>query len=629
MWIGQDCQTFDVDSHTLSYSACATSLPTLCTNNNANSPTIQINGSPVAKAVIGTRDSHSFRFLGIPYAQAPVGALRFQRPVRLPTSTTIKETPILDATQFGSVCPQETGTDMNINRATESEDCLFLNVFTPSVNNPMMMNGTPKLPVIVYFHGGGFVKYAGSSLFFEPGPLVSRGRVVVVTFNYRLGLLGVLENERLLSRSTLPGNLFLHDQIMALEWVQENIIHFGGDPTRVTLMGESAGAISIRAMLVIPKAWPLYHNIISQSDPVNMVFYNSRRVSSGILGANAMRLLNCTDLTCLQTVELSKILQAQEKVSEEFSATFNRSTPLTTFMPTIDGDLIKMDFLATLKGLGSNGSSSSAGGNDVLIHPTVRILWGSTHDESGSIMPTTIVPLSGQVSLFRQYFHDSRADVYLSPESFSIYPLHNNNNNNNKYENPSEDDSVRARLVKASTDLYFFCPRFYLAQRFPESYHRNIFHFRFIRGKHLGASSTLTQEFCSLPGTNRVCHFDDVVVSFGNMMGLGLVPSAEDARFARQVIDRFTLFAKFGHPNVHLRLPTAAAAGDIVSQKGLGLELDNPDVTGLVWEPFHPATRPVLELGLDSTMSFNAGRDTCEWTEKQNVFDFSSEQATS
>lgn len=135
-----DCQTYNLRTHTIGRTDCQTKLPAVCTN-KAPAP-IQVTGAKAFGTVIGTRDSNSFRFLGIPYALPPVGALRFRPPEPAPPAASH------DARQFGAVCPQETGTDYRLNRATESEDCLFLNVFTPSVKEV----GEPsKLPVIVKF----------------------------------------------------------------------------------------------------------------------------------------------------------------------------------------------------------------------------------------------------------------------------------------------------------------------------------------------------------------------------------------------------------------------------------------------------------------------------------------------
>jgi len=224
----------------------------------------------------GYRDQNSFRFLGIPYAQAPVGNLRFAAPKKwtLADNKQGNASKIMDATQFGNVCtqlsyggePMNKTTDTLILGAEESEDCLFLNVYTPALKK----NRAEGLPVMVYVHGGSYTSFSGSSPSFEPGNLVSRGGVVVVNLNYRLSIFGLFENVPAISRSEAPGNLAVRDQISALLWVRENIGTFGGNPGKVTIFGESAGAYSMRALISAPTAFGLYSNVIFQSDLLGM-----------------------------------------------------------------------------------------------------------------------------------------------------------------------------------------------------------------------------------------------------------------------------------------------------------------------------------------------------------------------
>ncbi|KAF9368645.1 hypothetical protein CPB97_004404 [Podila verticillata] len=568
VWIGNGCQTYNLRTHTVGRTDCQTKLPAVCTNKTP--APIQVTGAKAFGTVIGTRDSNSFRFLGLPYALPPVGALRFRPPEPAPPAASH------DARQYGAVCPQETGTDYRLNQVADSEDCLFLNVFTPSVK---AVGEPSKLPVIVYIHGGGFKQYGGSNIFFEPGNLVSRGRVVVVTFNYRLGLLGLLENESIIPRSILPGNLFLRDQILALQWVQDNIAAFGGDPSNVTLMGESAGAVSIRALLVIPQAYGLYRNVISQSDVIGAPFHEAS-TTSGIMGQTAMNILQCVDLPCLQALPLKAIIEAQDQVIAHYYKVYVRSVLMLPFLPTVDHDLLPADFYA----LAQQG----------LVNPTPHILWGSTHDENGIVMPPQPVDFPQYHATMVQYFRDDRVALL----------------ENSPYYQPdwTDPDTVRVTVVKAAVDLYFYCPRFLLAKLLPPQQQQTLYTFRFNRGKPLASTP---KDFCTMEG--HVCHFADVVVSFGNAMGIpGLGQSEDDARFARQVVDRFVTFAKTGDPNpVVLR-----------DDKGA---VENVDVTSVQWEPFWAGNRPVLELALESHVSHNAGAEACKWVEAQHVISFESD----
>jgi para-nitrobenzyl esterase len=196
-------------------------------------------------------------FKGIPYAEPPVGVLRW-----LPPQRKKPWTGILPATRFGKIAPQnESRLPMMKEFAAveaQSEDCLFLNVFTPGLNG--------QLPVMVWIHGGAFSMGSGSQSTFREGHLALKGNVVLVTINYRLGVLGFLNlNEITAGKIPATGNEGLLDQLAALEWVKENISEFGGDPGNVTIFGESAGAMSVASLMVMPSAAGLFHKTIIQS----------------------------------------------------------------------------------------------------------------------------------------------------------------------------------------------------------------------------------------------------------------------------------------------------------------------------------------------------------------------------
>ena len=193
-------------------------------------------------------------FEGVPYAAAPVGPLRWQPPV-----APVSWTAVRDATKPGSRCIQDTRVDPDYGRET-SEDCLNLTVWAPNGATP----DSPR-PVMVWIHGGGFLN--GSSDIYKSTRLAGRGDIVVVTINYRLGALGFLAHPALEARDGDRGNYGLADQQAALRWVRDNIAAFGGDPAKVTIAGESAGAISVCDHLVAPESNGLFRAAIMQSGP--------------------------------------------------------------------------------------------------------------------------------------------------------------------------------------------------------------------------------------------------------------------------------------------------------------------------------------------------------------------------
>jgi len=194
-------------------------------------------------------------FRGIPYAQAPVGELRFEPPRRIEhypqrvSASAFAPSPAQSPPML-VVAP---GVDIFAGIEEKSEDCLAVNVWTPGTSG--------SRPVMVFVYGGSFVRGSSAQVAYDGARIAREGDVVVVTLNYRLGALGFLDLD-------LPGwqtNLGLRDQLAALEWVRDNVAGFGGDPARVTVFGESAGAISISSLLASPASRGLFQRAIMQS----------------------------------------------------------------------------------------------------------------------------------------------------------------------------------------------------------------------------------------------------------------------------------------------------------------------------------------------------------------------------
>lgn len=245
-------------------------------------------------SVRGT-DTPVYSYLGIPFAKPPVGPLRFSRP-ELPEGWTGTR----KATALAPGCPQDSTMEdmllevMKITLAprTYSEDCLYLNVHTPV--SPT--NTQTKLPVMVWIHGGGFA--TGSAAFYDASPMAAYEGVVIVVIQYRLGMLGFFST----GDAAMPANLGMLDQVAALQWVQANVASFGGDPSSVTIFGESAGGISVSLLLVSPLASGLFHRAISESGTALLQGLISRDpMSSAQLVANktgcgmdtSQELVNC------------------------------------------------------------------------------------------------------------------------------------------------------------------------------------------------------------------------------------------------------------------------------------------------------------------------------------------------
>ena len=216
---------------------------------------------PVVQAPAGTVegevDGGARVFKGIPYAQPPVGQMRWKPPAPLPAWQGVRK-----ATAFGPACVQPRSSAPNIYTnppQSMSEDCLTLNIWAPP--------NSRHLPVFVWIHGGALVNGYSHERMYDGTRMAVRGDVIVVSINYRLGILGYLAHPELSRESAdgVSGNYGLQDQIAALRWVRRNIEAFGGDPANVTIAGESAGALSVMYLMASPLARGLFHKAVAQS----------------------------------------------------------------------------------------------------------------------------------------------------------------------------------------------------------------------------------------------------------------------------------------------------------------------------------------------------------------------------
>ena len=254
-------------------------------------------GGPVVRtangAVRGLASGAVDEFLGIPYAAPPVGALRWQPPQPAASWSGVRA-----ATQFAPHCPQVAGP---FGEASTSEDCLYLNVFTPA--------GGGLHPVMVWIHGGALV--SGESNDYDPAGLVADG-VTVVTINYRLGALGFLAPPALAGANGQSGDYGLMDQQAALRWVQRNIANFGGDPRNVTIFGESAGGLSVLSQVASPQARGLFQKAIAESGSYNLT--QASLASAETAGEAFATQAGCASQTaaCLRSLPVSTILADQD-----------------------------------------------------------------------------------------------------------------------------------------------------------------------------------------------------------------------------------------------------------------------------------------------------------------------------
>jgi para-nitrobenzyl esterase len=364
--------------------------------------------------VRGTTTSAGVReFLGIPYAAPPVGELRWRPPV--PHAPWFEP---LDATHFANHCPQ---TFSPFGIASTTEDCLFLNVFTSDNGDVRQLR-----PVMVWIHGGALV--TGESNDYDPTAMVQDG-VIVVTINYRLGALGFLAHPAFAAEKTDPdhdrdaatnfaGNYGLMDQQLALRWVRDNIIFFGGDPFNVTIFGESAGGLSVFSQLTSPPAANLFHKAIIESGAYNL---NTQSLATAEAAGTAFATAaGCSSQTaaCLRALPVATILANENPAG---------------YTPNIDGSFYPL----------SLGAALATG----QFHH-VPVIQGGNHDEWRLFVALDFDLTIGPIGNNEADYEAALATLvgpFLAPIVAGQYPLANF---------PSADLAFGA----AGTDAAFACP---------------------------------------------------------------------------------------------------------------------------------------------------------------------------
>ena len=376
-------------------------------------------------------------YKGIPYAAPPVGALRWHAPQPPPPWEGVRK-----ADTFAPGCIQQVAgsrppwTEEFMHQGSISEDCLYLNVWTAEKDAGELR------PVLVYIHGGGFSEGSGSVAVYD-GEELAKKELVVVTVNYRLGVLGFLAHPGLTAESgdNASGNFGLLDQVAALQWVKQNIAAFGGDPNNVTIAGQSAGAIAVYLLTVAPPARSLFHRAIVQSGPGGLA-------SFGLSSTRTLvRPLSEAEADGAEFAEIKGASSFQElramPISDLTAAPATDSPPMR-FGPVIDGYLIPDNVPAIY----TQGTQHD-----------VPMLMGFNADEPSAF------PGYGKATV--EAFRETASDRYgASTEAFlMIYPADTDEEAGNAQKASQRDVAAvavgrlaaeRAHTAKTDAYLYYF-----------------------------------------------------------------------------------------------------------------------------------------------------------------------------
>ncbi|XP_065167917.1 juvenile hormone esterase-like [Atheta coriaria] len=455
-------------------------------------------------------------FLGIPYAQPPIGELRFKAPQPPKPWQGIRQ-----ATKEGNICYHK---DVLFELTTGSEDCLYLNVFTPKL--PNVPNTEKGLPVMVWFHGGGFMSGSGRRDFYGPEFMIDKG-IVLVTMNFRLGSLGFL-NLKDTSLGVL-GNAALKDQNMALKWVQMNIAQFGGDPNNVTIFGESSGSASVCFHIVSPMGKGLFHKAIMQSGVASCVWAEGRMDSAyKLLEKLGKKADNDTHaLKLLQAAPVEDLINAQLKVPDIWKPSY-----LRPFCPVIE----KHDKTEEL----------------FLPDYPINLLKAGKYNK----VPIIIGATSGEGLIIKAL--ELRLKTNFTPKNDADFVPHNFRLQENPdkcaqigqqirefyYGDQDPLYSAKSILYDYNTDAYFVRAILDVAETIMRTSKEKVFMYQF-------CLKTKLNMFSSLVGATGkgTCHVDDLYYLFKSELTPDVAPNSIEENGVQRMTKWWTNFAKYSDPN--------------------------------------------------------------------------------
>ncbi len=474
--------------------------------NNKHCANIPTDRGPVTGVDLGENDMCEYR--GIPYAAPPVGSLRFEKPV--PHAEW--QQPYL-AYEFGPECLQYPMSIFPSRKLVGSEDCLYLNIWQPNDA------GAELLPVMLFVHGGGFVSGSGSQEIYRGNRLSEQGRVVVVTFNYRLGAMGFLAHPALRDSKGTSGNYGMYDMAYAVSWVRKNIEYFGGDPHNITLFGESAGAVSIANFIASPSVSAMFRRAIMQSSPMMMIYRTLDEAEKE--GSRAAEMLGCGDpataAMCLRQLPADKIYGIVRSGMTPPSSPNgkNNSSEAFSFQPNIDGKLIPGRALEIIN---KGGFSSDIG-----------IMLGVNRDE------TTIFNIGRDLRTYDEFRSSLGPNVEYIRERYGaeVEP-----SDMLRQYAPGRYKTPKRAYIEMTTDTRFVCPTRAAARLFAEN---NIKTYLYMFTK-----APVETGFAQGLGAFHGCELPFV---FGNFRFMGLdFKTRSNRALSRRVIDLWTTFARTGIP---------------------------------------------------------------------------------
>jgi para-nitrobenzyl esterase len=495
--------------------------------------------------VRGTERDGLRRFCGIPFAAAPRGRQRFAPP-RPPEPWTEP----LDATEAAAAAPHrasELGKAIGLATDHQSEDCLTVTVWAPA------QAAAPR-PVMVWIHGGGFEGGSAANPLADGSELAARGDLIVVSLQYRLGILGFLHLEG------APDNRGILDQIAALEWVRDNIERFGGDPSKVTVFGSSAGGISVALLLAIPKARRLFARAIVQSGNAECVhsLEAAKEIAGEMIAAFGVEASNAREH--LESIDIETLCETQRTSSTRIAARLAG----VVFQPILDPAMFPVHPLAAIRRGSAAGVALLVGTNldEMKLAALEKFDFGALSDEELSTRTRALLGTSDGPPVHE---HLVRAYRAIDPGR----------------KNKDSWDAI-------ATDFFFRYPAIRLADA----------HARFEAATYM---YTVTLASGAFDGALGACHAIEIPLVFGTHqvppMDLFLSETPDLDSVSRRIQDVWIAFARYGVPRTEATGEWSRWARGRRAAMFLGREAEHrvPAFADecAIWEPLWSEVRPV------------------------------------
>ena len=467
---------------------------------------VETQSGPACGTLVSAAGGQVDSYLGMPYATA--GRWEDPQPMGQWTGT-------FDAKAFGSICPQGSAA------FPESEDCLSINVWQP--------HGGNGLPVMLFIHGGAFIEGASASPLLNGLELAASQKVVVVSFNYRLGALGFLAGG-FADGGTLDGNFGFKDQQTALRWVHDNIGKFGGDQGNVTLFGESAGAMSVGLHMHSPKSEKLFHKAILESNPFALPYKNPAEAAP--FATNLEGALGCTNpasgpkgLACLRqaSVTYSQIVAAQSSQSVVAPAAQQGFVDFLVWSPILDGTVIPGDPI-----------------NAKFDRPT---LIGTNLNEGKlflDLIKEQVYKKTGAKKISGYVARHEILNLFFGTDTSSI---------GDQYDIPKYWGDATEDVGNILNDYIFTCANRFAAGQAADTSKVWAYQFRPLTtyDVYKGAVPDCVQN--ADPNVQSpICHGDELPYVFASWSGAGVTPSSDETKLTQTILGLWGSFAATGTP---------------------------------------------------------------------------------